>query len=75
MRYDLLVAADGAGSIVRKQLAANMPEGFVRRIRHNVQYSTTGLRPPANELPGHAFFQVHQFEVSSWSAQGRTYTT
>lgn len=71
VRYEVLVAADGAGSIVRKQLAANMPEGFVRRIRHNVQYSTTGLRPPADALPGHAFFQVHQFEAGAVFLNGR----
>ena len=63
VHYDLLVAADGAGSVVRAHLAKSMPEGYVRRIRHKVVYSTIGLRPPADQVPDHAFFQVHQFEV------------
>lgn len=63
VQYDLLVAADGAGSVVRSQLAKRMPEGFVRRIRHSIVYSTIGLRPPAEDIPGHAFFQIHNFEV------------
>ena len=65
MHYDLLVAADGAGSLIRAQLAKQMPEGYVRRIRHNVVYSTIGLRPPADQIPGHAFFEMHHFEVST----------
>lgn len=63
VKYDLLVAADGAGSVVRAQLAKRMPEGFVRRIKHTVVYSTVGVSPPADQVPDHAFFQVHQFEV------------
>ena len=63
VQYDLLVAADGAGSVVRAHLAKSMPEGFVRRIRHSVVYSTLGVRPPADQVPSHAFFQVHNFEV------------
>lgn len=63
VHYDLLVAADGAGSVVRAQLAKAMPEGFVRRIRHHVVYSTVGVTPPAGQVSGHAFFQAHQFEV------------
>lgn len=61
--HDLLVAADGAGSVVRAHLAKIMPQGYVRRIRHNVVYSTVGAKPPADQVPGHAFFQVHQSEV------------
>ena len=64
VHYDLLVAADGAGSVVRAHLAKTMPEGYVRRIRHKVVYSTIGVTPPADQVPGHAFFQVHPFEVS-----------
>ena len=63
VQYDLLVAADGAGSVVRAHLAKTMPEGYVRRIKHKVVYSTIGLTPPADEVPSHAFFQMHQFEV------------
>ena len=47
----------------RDSSISKLPEGFVRRIRHKVMYSTIGLRPAASDLPGHAFFQVHQFEV------------
>lgn len=63
VHYDLLVAADGAASVVRAHLAKSMPAGYIRRIRHKVEYSTIGLRPPADQVPCHAFFQVHQFEV------------
>lgn len=64
VHYDLLVAADGAGSVVRAHLARTMREGYVRRIRHNIVYSTIGGKPPSDQVPGHAFFQVHQFEVT-----------
>lgn len=65
--YDLLVGADGANSLVRSQLQATMPSGYVRRIRHQGVYTTTGVAVPADELPGHAFFEIHSFEASSAS--------
>ena len=63
MPYDLLVGADGANSFVRSQLQATMPNSYVRRIRHKGVYTTKGVAVPADELPGHAFFEIHPFEV------------
>jgi 2-polyprenyl-6-methoxyphenol hydroxylase-like FAD-dependent oxidoreductase len=61
--YDLLVGADGANSLIRSQLQTTMPSNYVRRIRHKGVYTTTGVAVPADELPGHAFFEIHSFEV------------
>lgn len=61
--YDLLVGADGANSLVRSQLQTIMPSSYVRRIRHKGVYTTRGVAVPAEELPGHAFFEIHPFEV------------
>ncbi|DBA80226.1 hypothetical protein WJX79_006530 [Trebouxia sp. C0005] len=70
--YDLLVGADGANSLVRSQLQATMPSGYVRRIRHQGVYTTTGVAVPADELPGHAFFEIHSFEEGAvfWNGRG-----
>ena len=64
VHYDLLVGADGANSALRAQLQNAMPN-LVRRIRHDVVHSAAGVTVPAEELPGHAFFEGHAFEVSS----------
>lgn len=60
---DLLVGADGGNSLVRSQLQATTPSNYVCRIRHKGVYTTTGVAVPADELPGHAFFEIHSFEV------------
>jgi len=65
VHYDLLVGADGANSVVRAQLQNMMPPDYIRRFRHKGVYSTAGVAVPADELPGHAFFELHGFEVST----------
>ena len=64
VHYDLLVGADGASSVVRAQLQKAVPN-LVRRTRHDVVYSAASVKVPAEELPGHCFFEGHAFEVSS----------
>lgn len=60
--YDLLVAADSANSLVRS-LQLITPINYVRCIRHKGMYTTTGVAVPADELPGHAFSEIHSCEV------------
>ena len=74
--YDLLVGPDGAKSLDRSQLQTIMPSNYVCRIRHKGVYTTKGVlvAVPADELPGHAFFEIHSFEVSMvcWMTHGIT---
>lgn len=69
---DLLVGADGGNSLVRSQLQATTPSNYVCRIRHKGVYTTTGVAVPADELPGHAFFEIHSFEEGAvfWNGRG-----
>ncbi|DBA86617.1 TPA: hypothetical protein ACH3X1_005085 [Trebouxia sp. C0004] len=39
-----------------------MPSNYVRCVRHKGVYTTTGVAVPADELPGHAFFEIYSFE-------------
>lgn len=68
--YDLLVGADGANSVVRAQLQNAVPN-LVRRIRHDVVYSAASVKVPAEELPGHCFFEGHAFEEGAVTWNGR----
>lgn len=62
--YDLLVGADGAGSVVRSALQHIMPDNYIRRYRHKQVYSMTQVTPsdPA-KIPAHAVFQAHPIKV------------
>lgn len=65
MHYDLLVGADGAGSVVRQALQKRLPEGFVDRIRHDIVYTgETYANPPTGEFPEYGYFDTHFFSVS-----------
>ena len=58
--YDLLVGADGAGSVVRSALQQIMPASYVRRYKHKQMYSM-GRATPSNpeDVPKHAVTQLH----------------
>ena len=64
MGYDLLVGADGSGSVVRSALQQIMPAGYILRYRHKQMYSMTQVTPsdPA-QIPPHAVFQAHPIKV------------
>lgn len=47
-----------------------MKAAYDRRIRHKGVYTTTGVAVPADELPGHTFFEIHSFEMVLWGAGG-----
>lgn len=58
--YDLLIGADGAGSVVRSALEQVMPTDFVRRYRHKQMYSMAQVTPSNPEdIPQHAVLQGH----------------
>lgn len=61
--YDLLVGADGAGSVVRSALQQVMPADYMRRYKHKQVYSMTQVTPtnPA-EIPEHAVVQMHMIK-------------
>ena len=62
--YDLLVGADGAGSVVRAALQQVMPAHYLRRYRHNQVYSMKDVTPTdSGEIPSHAVFQAHPTKV------------
>ena len=62
--YDLLVGADGVGSVVRSALQQVMPADYMRRYKHKQVYSMTQVTPtnPA-EIPKHAVVQMHMIKV------------
>ena len=62
--YDLLVGADGVGSVVRSALQQVMPADYMRRYEHKQVYSMTQVAPtnPA-EIPKHAVVQMHMLKV------------
>ena len=62
--YDLLVGADGAGSVVRSALQQIMPAHYLRRYRHNQVYSMKDVTPSdPGQIPSHAVFQAHPTKV------------
>ena len=68
--YDLLIGADGVGSIVRTALSKLMPSNYERRYRHNQSYCTAPITTPVSgghplhaSLQGHPLFKVHQHTV------------
>lgn len=79
--YDLLIGADGVGSIVRAALNKLMPSNYERRYRHNQSYCTAPITTPVSgghpmhaSLQGHPLFKVHQHTVqdsSPWAAAKR----
>ena len=64
MPYDLLVGADGAGSVVRSALQQTMPAHYMRRYTHKQAYSMAQVTPsnPA-EIPQHTVVQLHVVKV------------
>lgn len=69
MPYDVLIGADGAGSVVRSQLATLMPPGFITRRTNTAVYATGPLHIENPEsFPQHTFTTFDQFEVRllSW---------
>ncbi|KAL0030596.1 hypothetical protein WJX79_007832 [Trebouxia sp. C0005] len=71
--YDLLVGADGAGSVVRSALQHIMPDNYIRRYRHKQVYSMTQVTPsdPA-KIPAHAVFQAHPIKDGAVLWDGRS---
>ena len=65
VQYDLLVGADGAGSVVRSALQQIMPASYIRRYRHKQAYSMTQVTHSNSEdnIPPHAVFQGHAAKV------------
>ena len=62
--YDLLVGADGAGSVVRSALQQIMPAHYLRRYSHNQVYSMMKCTPSDPEqIPSHANSQAHPTKV------------
>lgn len=60
VQYDLLVGADGAGSVVRSALEQVMPVDYIRRYRHKQMYSMAQVTPSTPEaIPEHAVVQAH----------------
>lgn len=58
--YDLLVGADGAGSIVRSALQQILPTTFLRRYRHNHMYTSAPIPNPHSEgNPTHTMLEAH----------------
>ena len=66
VQYDLLVGADGAGSVVRSALEQIMPPGYIRRYRHKQVYTMATATPscPA-EIPQHSVLQMHNVKVAT----------
>ena len=63
--YELLVGADGAGSIVRSALQQVLPAGYLRRYTHAQVYSMSQVTPSSpEEIPPHAIIQAHAAKVS-----------
>ena len=62
--YDLLVGADGAGSVVRSALQQTMPAHYMRRYTHKQVYSMAQVTPsnPA-QIPQHTVIQLHVVKV------------
>ncbi len=62
--YDLLVGADGVGSIVKSAVRQIMPSGYLRRYRHKQVYSMATVTPSDPEdLPPHTVFQIHALKA------------
>ena len=62
--YDLLIGADGAGSVVRKALQQIMPPNFVRRFRNEQVYSIASVTvADPSEIPQHVVFTLHPLKV------------
>lgn len=67
MQYDLLVGADGAGSVVRSELQKAMPPGFLKRKTHTAVYATGPLKiEDPREYPRHTFTTMDSFAVPSF---------
>lgn len=69
--YDLLVGADGAGSVVRSALQQVMPANYMRRYTHKQVYSMAQVTPsnPAH-IPQHTVIQLHVVKVKLMLLQG-----
>lgn len=64
VHYDLLVGADGAGSVVRSALQQIMPPHYVRRYRHGQMYSMMNITPSdPGQIAPHAVSQAHPIKV------------
>ena len=71
MQYDLLVGADGAGSVIRSELQKVMPPGFLSRRAHDAVYATGPLEIKNKEdFPKHTFTTMDSFHVSPPFTQG-----
>lgn len=71
--YDLLVGADGAGSVVRSALQRVMPARYMRRYTHKQVYSMGQVAPCSpEEIPPHSVIQAHAAKEGMviWDAQG-----
>ena len=63
IKYDLLVGADGAGSFVRKALAAVLPPGFCRQRAADNAFAMTALPLVEPGTKTHTIFERHDFQV------------
>ena len=64
--YDLLVGADGAGSVVRSALQHIMPPHYLRRYKHSQVYSMVQVTPADPALiPPHSAVQMHIVKVGT----------
>lgn len=67
--YDLLVGADGAGSVVRSALQHIMPPHYIRRYKHSQVYSMVQVTPADPALiPSHSAVQMHIVKVGMHSS-------
>ena len=65
VHYDLLVGADGAGSVVRSALQSLLPLNFICRYSRNQMYTSGHAAvPDPSTLPAHSLFEGHVYQAS-----------
>ena len=70
LSYDLLVGADGAGSIVRRAMAEVLPPGFCQQRVGDARYAMMALEHAADGEQTHSVFERHEFMVRGAACTG-----